>query len=132
VKRLRWLAIPASLAVLWAALPWRVGSAETVASRESIVEADGGVVALVTGDVVEARDGAVVSVRPGKGRERVGFLTQRLNGRQYVLPGRRDGPNSAQVTEQATGECRKSGVTRRRPKSDGLRVVAPGRGDHRR
>jgi subtilisin family serine protease len=88
VRRLRWLAITASLAVLCATLPLGVGSAETVVlSPASIVDDGGKVVTLVTGDVVEARDGAVVSVRPGKGRERLGFLTQRLNGHQYVLPG---------------------------------------------
>lgn len=87
MKRMRWLAIPAGLAVVWAALPWRVGSAATVVSPRSIVEVRDGVVTLVTGDVVEARDGVIVSVRPGKGREGVGFLTQRLNGHQYVLPG---------------------------------------------
>lgn len=87
MKRMRWLAIPVSLAVLWAASPWRAGSAATAVSPLSIMDARSGVVTLVTGDVVEARDGAIVSVRPGKGREGVGFLTQRLNGHQYVLPG---------------------------------------------
>lgn len=41
---------------------------------------------LVTGDVVRTSDGKVVSVEPGKGRDRIGFVAERRAGHQYVYP----------------------------------------------
>ncbi|GAA4673474.1 S8 family serine peptidase [Phytohabitans rumicis] len=43
-------------------------------------------VTLVTGDVVRASGGRVVSVEAGTGRDRVGFVAERRAGHQYVYP----------------------------------------------
>jgi subtilisin family serine protease len=43
-------------------------------------------VTLVTGDVVRTSGGKVVSVEPGKGRDRIGFAAERRAGHQYIYP----------------------------------------------
>ncbi|MCW6005578.1 S8 family serine peptidase [Micromonospora sp. CPCC 205371] len=46
----------------------------------------GDTVTLVTGDVVRISGERVVSVEPGKGRDRIGFAAERRAGHQYIYP----------------------------------------------
>ncbi|MEV0805107.1 S8 family serine peptidase [Micromonospora sp. NPDC050200] len=94
MKRLRWLAIPACLAVVSTVSPPTPAVATggvTVAARTTppvaAAEATPRSVTLITGDLVEIRGDGIISVRPGAGRERVGFLRQRHDGHDLVIPG---------------------------------------------
>ncbi|MET8909169.1 S8 family serine peptidase [Micromonospora sp. NPDC004551] len=92
MKRLRWLAIPACLAVVSTISPSTPAAATgvvTVATTPpgAAAEAAPRSVTLITGDLVELRGGGVISVRPGAGREHVGYLRQRYDGHDLVIPG---------------------------------------------
>ncbi|MGK5676065.1 S8 family serine peptidase [Micromonospora sp. URMC 106] len=93
MKRPRWLAIAACLAVVSTVSPPTPAAATggvTAAARTTppgAAEATPRSVTLITGDLVEIRGDGNISVRPGAGRERVGFLRQRHDGHDLVIPG---------------------------------------------
>ncbi|GFJ94095.1 S8 family serine peptidase [Phytohabitans rumicis] len=83
MRVLRWLAVSVSVALAVGPLPHASGA--TLAAGPAAAPPDEAVT-LVTGDVVRASGGRVVSVEAGTGRDRVGFVAERRAGHQYVYP----------------------------------------------
>ncbi|GLH95714.1 S8 family serine peptidase [Phytohabitans aurantiacus] len=78
MRTFRWLAASASLTLVLS------GPAPATAQPGGALPGD--TVTLVTGDVVRFSGDKVVSVEPGKGRDRIGFAAERRAGHQYIYP----------------------------------------------
>ncbi|MDG4810098.1 S8 family serine peptidase [Micromonospora sp. WMMD1120] len=90
MHRLRWLAVPACLAVVSTIGPPAAATPSPPAATHDAVsaaQAPARAVTLITGDLVEVRGDGTITVRPGADRDGVGFLRQRHEGHDLVIPG---------------------------------------------